>query len=247
MTILNAAAVLLFASCRNDRSAETKATEAQTREQSRTVFGSDPKPGASDTRAREAAPLVNDSERARVSRAASAESGRRSVVGDPGEGVGRDRRVVASGSAPRQPAAERFLHYRPPGSRVGDPGELAASQSRAPISVNRIRELVRRWADTLLAGNLDAHMSLYVPNVDRSVRASRRTLVRALAGTRRFEIYDLKLRTLADGSVLSEFRIESDAAGRRSYRLHWRQIGSDWKIYREESSAVQRISRSRSN
>ena len=255
---LHAVALLLLASCRNDQ--PPNASESQTREQPRAVFGTESKPAATDTRAREGPPPIPESEparqssptpgvrkseSARVSRATPVQT-RPSGVGDPGESMGRDRRVtVASTRQYREPAQERFLHYRPPGSLVGDAGELAGSQPRKPASTEGIRELIRRWADTLLSGNLDAHMRLYVPAVAESVRASKRTFVRTLAGTRIFEIYDLKLRTLSDGSVRAEFRVESDAL-RRSYRLDLRHIGGEWKIYREDSSGgVQGISTSR--
>jgi ketosteroid isomerase-like protein len=113
--------------------------------------------------------------------------------------------------------------------------------------VNSIRELIRRWADTLLTRDLPGHMSLYAPTLDRfngsshvareSVRASKERVLPGFAGVRRFEIYDFRLLPSGDGSSIAEFRIESDAAARRVigwYRLQLRQIDGQWKIYGEE-------------
>ena len=54
---------------------------------------------------------------------------------------------------------------------------------------------------------------------------------------RRFEIYDVRLTPGRSGSVLAEFRVESDAAARGvsgGYQLELRQVSSEWKIYGEE-------------
>ena len=239
-----AAALLLLASCRNDRVSETKPSETEAREQARTVFGSDSdsKPATSDTRAREAPPVTTNTEPARPSPAAPIRSGR-SAVDDRGKGIRTDRRVTAASSRPaRESTAERFLYYRPPGARVGDAGELASAEPQPPISTNGIRGIIQRWADTLLAGKLDAHMSLYAPAVRQSIRESKRRMMHVLAGTRRFEIYDLRLQRLRDGSVRAAFRIESDASGGGSYQLDFRQLAGEWKIYRDSSGAAPGLS-----
>jgi hypothetical protein len=65
-----------------------------------------------------------------------------------------------------------------------------------------------------------------------------------LAGVRRFEIYDLRLRPSGDGLAYAEFRIESDVVTSTIngwYRLDLREAGGQWKIYGEEK--LQPISR----
>ena len=177
-------------------------------------------------------------------------------VKDPGERRVGDGGVDVALNRRREPAAERFLHYQPPGSSVGDPGELTGRmpEPQIPASTKPIRDLIRRWADTLLTGDLPSHMSLYAPTLDwfnassnvarETVRASKQNLLSSLAGVRRFEIYDVRLSPSRGGSVIAAFRIESDAVASDvvgSYRLELRQVGGQWHIYGEEK--VQPVSR----
>jgi ketosteroid isomerase-like protein len=117
-----------------------------------------------------------------------------------------------------------------------------------------IRDLIRQWADTLLTRDLPRHMSLYAVTLDRfngssnvareTVRTSKQRLLSGLAGVRRFEMYDVRLLPSRDGSVIAEFRIESDAAARGIagwYRLQLRHVDDQWKIYGEEK--VEPVSR----
>jgi len=172
-------------------------------------------------------------------------------VKDPGERrVGDGGVTTALNREPREPAAERFLHYQPPGSSVGDPGEstLGIAEPQMSPSMKSVRDLIRRWADTLLARDLPSHMSLYAATLDRfngssnvareTVRAFKQRLLSGFAGVRRFEIYDVRLQSRGD-SVIAEFQVESDAAAREvvgSYRLELRQVGNQWKIYGEEKT-----------
>jgi ketosteroid isomerase-like protein len=258
---LQVPAVLSLQSCKNDRTEPVKA-EAQD-PQPRAVFGSAPERGPSEIRPRtsKSTPPLSvaanrSQERARTrdavgtqSRPASGEP-QRPPVKDPGERRLGDSEVrVASNRAPREPAAERFLHYEPPGSSVGDPGEIT-SRIREPqisASMKPIRDLIRQWADTLLTRDLPGHMSLYAlslyrfhgsSNVSReTVRVSKQRFLSEFTGVRRFEIYEVRLLPSPDGSVIAEFRIESDAAAHSVngwYRLQLRQVDDQWKIYGEE-------------
>jgi ketosteroid isomerase-like protein len=257
-------ALVLLQSCKNDRAkpVETAAHDPE----KRAVFGSAPervrsrvqqegsktsqpaiKADKSQERARRADPVASES------RTAAGEP-QRSRVKDPGERrVGDDEVAIASNRTPRAPVAERFLHYEPPGSRVGDAGELANPEPQISASAKPIRELIHRWADTLLNRDLRGHMSLYAPRVARfngssdvtreTVTAFKQRLLSGFAGVQRFEIYNVRLST-RDGSVIAEFRIESDAAGQGIagwYRLVFRQDGGQWKIYGEEK--LQPVSR----
>lgn len=275
---LQVPALLSLQSCKNDRAAQPAPveTQAQDRRQQRAVFGSASEavssgtPEVSKTSDQPTLDANRPQQRARrgesyvrvpapKSRIEPVEP-HQSPVGDPGErSVGDGGVAVASNRAPREPAAERFLHYRPPGSSVGDTGELTGRTPEPQISASMkpVRDLIRRWADTLLAGDLGSHMSLYAPTLDRfngssnvprvTVRASKQRLLSRLAGVRRFEMYDVRVRPARDGSVHVEFRIESDAVNRGVagwYRLELRPVGGLWKIYGEEK--VQPVSRRRS-
>jgi hypothetical protein len=121
------------------------------------------------------------------------------------------------------------------------------ARSIAPAPTTGVRDFIRRWADTLLAGNLDEHMAFYAPMLERfngdshvarnSVRETKRLWIGTLEGVRRFEIHGMKL-TMDDGLLRAGFRIEFDSArgaGARSYRLDLRQVNGKWMIHGEES------------
>ena len=238
VVVLQVPALLLLQSCKNDRTEPAK-REAE-EHQKRAVFGSAPERARPEIGIRTPAfkpqPTVEATrshERARTAEPVGSKS--RSVSSErerpPEKELHKPNRgdhgiTVASNRPPPEPAAERFLHYEPPRSRVGDPGELTPRIREPQISpsVNSIRELIRRWADTLLTRDLPGHMSLYASTLDRfngssqvareSVRASKQRLLPGFAGVRRFEIYDLRLLPSRDGSSIAEFRIESDAVAR---------------------------------
>ena len=121
-------------------------------------------------------------------------------------------------------------------------------------SAKALRNLIHRWADTLLAGDLPGHMSLYASTLDRfhqssnvareSVQASKQRLLAGLPEVRRFEIFEVRLLPSRDGSVIAEFRIESDVEARALagwYRLRLRPVNDRWAIHGEEK--LQAVSR----
>jgi hypothetical protein len=149
----------------------------------------------------------------------------------------------------RQQASNRFLYYRPPGARIGDTGEIGQEARSSPPSTSSIRGLIYHWADTLVSGNLDAHMALYAPSLDRfqglsnvsrdSVRDDRQRLMRSFSGVRRFEIHDLRISNTSEDTAAADFRLMWSAgayenASSVSHRLQLRRIGNAWKIAGEE-------------
>lgn len=268
MVGLQVPAFLSLQSCKNDRTEPVKTQAEDTRQ--RPVFGGEPDGGRPERRGPTSRSSPRPSvERSRAevrvrtadpvgskSRAASNEGHGRPVK-DAGErSVGDGGVKIASNRAQRDLAAERFLHYQPPGSSVGDSGERAPRIGEPQISESTklFRDLIRRWADTLLTRDLQGHLSLYAATLDRfngslnvareTVRASKQRLLSGLAGVRQFEIHEVRLLPSRDGSVIAEFRIESDAAARGVvgwYRLHLRYVDDHWKIYGEEK--VEPVSR----
>ncbi|MEJ7607402.1 MAG: hypothetical protein WKF37_14335 [Bryobacteraceae bacterium] len=179
----------------------------------------------------------------RRSPAAEPERPQKSAVRDPGE-----RRAIPT-QVPEARADSRVLRYEPPGSRVGDPGERPPV-SEVSVSLKPIRELIQRWANTLLSGDLGSHMSLFAQRLDRfngspnvareTVSATKRRVLSGFSGVQRFEVNDLGLQPLSDGSVRAEFRIASNAPIAGRYRLGLRLASGQWRIYAEEK--VQRSS-----
>ena len=265
VTVLQILALLLLQSCKNDQSVREKA-EIQA-PHPRAVFGSAPErvppatpPQASNTRPSGTPEVNRGEERARKADPVTPTPGpeanepQRSAVADPGERrVAGDGTQIALKRPPREPAAERFLHYEPPASRVGDAGELAdrSPEPQISTSMKAIRGLIRQWADTLLTRDLRGHMALYALTLNRfngssnvgreTVRTSKQALMSRLAGVTRFEMYDVRL-IQRDESVVAEFRIESDIPGVVGwYRLELHQVSDRWEISGEEK--LQPVSR----
>ena len=261
-------ALLLLASCKNDQPASRQQAG------NRAVFG--PPPDASpenpSPQARATPPRPSPDEPQERSRAQTPQaSQRQSPVSSPAQEQQSssrrqpsERAVLDGGERSIGLAREQqqlsSLRYQRPSSAVGDPGELSplAKQPSTEVrsSVEPVRLLVRRWADTLLKGNLAQHMSLYAQTLDRfngrsyvsreAVRSHKQRLLSQLAGVRQFEMPDIRLQRAADGSVIVSFRMEADtqtSALNGPYRLVWRHSGGAWKIHSEER--LQSVSRTR--
>jgi ketosteroid isomerase-like protein len=145
-----------------------------------------------------------------------------------------------------------FLYYQRPGTRLGDPGELGSrGQNSSLPQPDSVAGHVYRWADTLLSRNLDAHMKLYAPvlerfgeetNVGRDlVRREKERFLTKLAPIRRFEIHDLRIREDNNGQLATaEFRADwnADTAGAVTHsarhRLTFRRSSREWQIQSEE-------------
>ena len=171
-----------------------------------------------------------------------------SGVGDPGEAQATG---VVSRVAPDE--SRRFLHYRPAGSRVLDPGEVSADfQKKDSLELEGIRTLIKQWADTLTSRRLDAHLALYATtltsfygdtDVSRaSVREWKKPLFAEDAEIRQFEIHGVQLWRNRDGAVHARFRVRTDLPDLGGdYRMQLRSVGGVWKI-----SAEQRVGNSQS-
>ena len=176
---LQATALLLLQSCNNDR-AEREKTQTEDPQQ-RAVFGSVPERAASGSPTPRTSPepgpeAARSQDRARTAEPVTPESpansdtAQRSSVKDPGERRVGDAGVgVAANRSQQRQAADRFLHYDPPGSSVGDTGELARKtpEPQGSTSMKPVQNLIRRWADTLLTRDLSSHMSLYAATLAR--------------------------------------------------------------------------------
>lgn len=236
---LQVPALVFLGSCKNDRTEPVKTEVGDSRE--RAVFGSPPtraplerRPIASEPEQQSRIETHKPQERARRSEPRAASIQRpRSTVGD---------------SAERSGGNGRFLYYKPPGSPVGDPGERTAHDPRPQLSTSGklVRDLLGKWADTLLARDLAAHLSLYAPVVRETVKSSKQRLMSQLTDVRRFEMYDVRLTYFDNDSAIADFHVESDAGAPNVsgfYRLQLRQAGGQWKIYDEDVS--QPVSRRR--
>jgi len=238
--VLQLLALALLAACKNDTASPAERNiEAAERTPPRATFGTEP--GA----------RVGDAHRERSSGAKPRPDSRRTRTQEPTTAVG-NRDSVTSNVPSEKSDAERFLFYRAPGARVGDPGELrsAAREPQRPRSVSTISGLIYYWADTLLSHDADAHMSLYSPvlecsgsgaNVSRdALRRGKERFIEALSKVQRFEIYDLRVRRTGNDAAVAEFRVEWAAGGSAAaavwYRLLLHRARGQWSISCEEQS-----------
>ena len=109
-----------------------------------------------------------------------------------------------------------------------------------------IRALIRKWADTLTARKLDAHLALYATrltsfygdtDVSRErVRAwKKKRLFADDAEIRQFEIYRVQLWRTRAGVIHARFRVRTDAPDLQGdYRIELRPDGGRWKISAEQ-------------
>jgi ketosteroid isomerase-like protein len=154
---------------------------------------------------------------------AKQEKPERTVFGEEPAKPEEGRRRITAAEVPR-PRAETYKN-----------------QESARDAVTRI---TYRWAQTLTSRDLNAHMNLYAPKLDRfydktnvqreSVRREKHRLLVSRGGAR---IRDVSL-TERDGGdlVIAEFRRPAGRAGTVHQRLVWKRLGAgDWKIIREEA------------
>jgi ketosteroid isomerase-like protein len=256
---LTLAVLAILQACKIDRSAAPEREE----QPSRPVFGDEPKqhskPANAET-AKRNTPL--DSEARRPNDAETLEKLPSTIKQPPTtttQSATRADEEVASKAAPpvgypgelEAKIDGRIVRYQPPGARVSDPGELASQTriARQPQVAHPIVALVHRWAETLLARDLNAHMALYASalarfdghtNVNReTVRADKQGLMATLTNVRKFEIYDLTIREdPGSGVVVAVFRTEwqtsnhSNSSRAAWYRLTCRRSGSSWQTPR---------------
>lgn len=266
MPVLCLTAVLTLQSCKNHRAEDPgTSTPAPDQARSRAVFGQRPQQ-APGTEAR--TPTHRESTN---SADQPAESSKQSDSPQaPSSAVARNRvpmlpRSLTSGqrSGQKDKDGDVFLYYRPPNSRVGDPGELARRETvdESRPSPDTIPGIIYRWAETLLQRDLVAHMSLYAPRLERAgglrilsreaVRREKERLVENLAGIRRFEIRDLRIQELSRGSAVAEFRtdwssgVAGSAVSTASHRLLFRHINGQWKIQSEDDVQFLSLQRAR--
>ena len=171
----------------------------------------------------------------------------------------RNNAVAPQANAGVQPGKERFLHYRPPGAVVGDPGEFGSSEPATVEGKGTVAEVataVHRWADTLLSQDLSAHLNLYAPILDTffgqanvrkdAVRRAKEKQIASLASVQRFEIVGLRIVEDPGAVATAEFRREwmtqaaPGAPAMASERLVFRRMNGEWKIIGEESVSATR-------
>jgi ketosteroid isomerase-like protein len=117
-----------------------------------------------------------------------------------------------------------------------------------------VQTVLRRWASTLLSGDLTAHMDLYAPTVDRFGARSNVTRHFVRAEVERwlsdhddllsYRLTDLNVRWFApEESATAEFRCawtQADGQSETSHhRLKFRKMTGEWKIVSEEQLSLQ--------
>lgn len=122
--------------------------------------------------------------------------------------------------------------------------------------------VIERWRSSLASGDVDAHVAMYAPRLERFQR--RRGVSRVTVGreksrlldrypqVNRLEIHDVKLDSMKGDRAAVTFRRDWDAngsgsrryAGSERQRLTFQRSGGSWKIVGEEELKVHWVRRS---
>lgn len=135
--------------------------------------------------------------------------------------------------------------------------EPLPEQTRSRVSPNadhEIRDLIARWRDSALEGDLDAHASLYAPKMrrffnkrhvtNRAVRLEKQLMFARYGPFQKYDISDVRLQSQGDDVVVVTFRKEWDTKGPRRFsgaerqRLTLERAGDRWAIAEEEELKV---------
>jgi hypothetical protein len=135
------------------------------------------------------------------------------------------------------------------------------SRSRIEIgSTPEITDLLNRWRDSVIRGDVNAHTVLYAPKMDHffrqrnvtraAVKREKARMMELYPKVSRYEISDVRLESQKNDEAVVSFRKEWDMSGDRPFsgaerqRLKLRRISGDWKIVSEEELKVYWVKRS---
>lgn len=124
----------------------------------------------------------------------------------------------------------------------------------------QITDLLNRWRDTVVRGDVMAHTILYAPKMDKFFRQKNVTramvqrekarMMELYPEVKRYDISDIRVESNRGNEAIVSFRKEWDMRGERPFsgaerqRLKLRRISGDWKIVSEEELKVYWVKRS---
>jgi hypothetical protein len=139
-------------------------------------------------------------------------------------------------------------------SRADTPG--AATTQIANMEID---DLLNHWRDSVIRGDVNAHVILYAPKMDQffrrrnvtreTVRREKARMMELYPRVNRYEISDIRVESQRGNEAVVSFRKEWDMRGDRPFsgaerqRLKLRRMSGDWKIVSEEETKVYWIRR----
>ena len=186
--------------------------------------------------------------------------GTRARTETPAAAAPDQRPVFGSGKSRPDPLSQDPLpRETPAASPDAQAPEATAKRDGVPADVLGV---VERWRSSLERRDLETHVNIYAPRVDRFFRQRRvsreavqREKVRMLQRyphINKYEIHDVKLESINKDRAVVTFRKDWDTsgdgsrrfAGSERQRLTFRRTGGDWKIVGEEELKVHWVRRS---
>jgi len=159
-----------------------------------------------------------------------------------------------SSSLPRQQGTPQPNADATSRSRVDTPAENSAATANADIN-----DLLNRWRDSVVRGDVNAHVILYGPKMDQffrrrnvtreTVRREKARMMELYPQVNRYDISDVRVESQRENEAVVSFRKEWDMRGDRPFsgaerqRLKLRRISGDWKIVSEEELKVYWVKR----
>jgi len=133
-------------------------------------------------------------------------------------------------------------------------------QPDAAAPVAGVNDLLERWRETVMRGDVNAHTILYAPRMDQffrrrnvtreTVHREKTRMMELYPEVNRYDISDVKVESSKPGEAVVSFRKDWDMRGDRPFsgaerqRLKLRRISGDWKIVSEEELKVYWVKRS---
>jgi hypothetical protein len=165
------------------------------------------------------------------------------------------RAVFGEASEPGQTQPHKADQGRRERTLREDHGGLEANSTRANGDVpSDIRAFLDEWTSTFIHGDIEGHVNLYAPRVDKfflkrhvsraAVRAEKVRMLRRYPRFERYEVRDIKVDRVTPDQAVVTFRKDWDArglhrfAGSELQRLTLSRRSGAWQIVSEQEPRV---------
>lgn len=156
---------------------------------------------------------------------------------------------------PHGPSFVATASTQPPKERAVFGGESSRTRARAVSSIPpEILDFLEQWRSTMVGGDLQKHVSLYAPVVDRffrernvsreAVRQEKKRMLDRYPHFDQYDLRDVKVDFAGDNRALVTFRKDWSARGVRRFagselqRLTLQKDSAAWQIVSEEELRV---------
>ena len=158
------------------------------------------------------------------------------------------------------PTAATLPRNAEPTNETLEPSTRGRTTELSASNTEGIDELLARWRDTVVKGDVQGQTALYAPKLERffrqrnvtqaQVRKTKSQMMSLYPTVNRYDISDVKIESNNGKEAVVSFRKEWDMKGTKPFsgaerqRLKLRRVGNDWKIVSEEETKVYWVKRS---